>query len=524
MRIYSAEQLYIGDQLTIKNQQLGPTDLMERAGMQVFQWLHSRMQGAQVPVRIFCGIGNNGGDGLVLARHLVEHGYNVHTYVVNCSDKRSKNFLINYDRIKQVTKNWPTLIKDEGGFPEIHRDDVVVDAIFGIGLNRPLKGWVKKMAQHLNAAGAFILAIDLPSGLYANAPIKDPEAVVRANHTLAFQFPKLAFFMPTTGGFTQTWETLDIGIDPEFVMNTQPLGSFTNRQHLLSWYVPRAKFAHKGDYGHTLIAGGSYGKMGAAVLASKSALRMGSGLVTAYVPKCGVDIVQQTAVEAMVISDTNQEYLSEFSGNPNDYTLVVGMGMGTHTASVKALEQLLKNSKKPVVIDADAINILAAKPDLIKDVPKNSVLTPHPGELERLIGKWKDDYDKLKKAKAFSKANEVVLLIKGAHTCVLLGDAMFINSTGNPGMATAGSGDVLAGAIGGLMAQHYESWQAAVMAVYMHGSAGDIAVQQLGYQALTASDIIANMGEAFIQLFQPEEATNAQQGQQQEEANNQEQQ
>ena len=198
MNIFSTEQLYQADAITIQKQELGPTDLMERAGTQVFNWLHSRMQGAQVPVRIFCGIGNNGGDGLVLARHLIQHGYNVHTYVVNCSDKRSKNFLINYDRVKQVTKKWPTLIRSEADFPEIHRDDVVVDAIFGIGLNRCMEGWVKAMVQHLNSAGAFILAIDMPSGLYPNAPIEDPDAVVKANHTLSFQTPKLSFFMPST--------------------------------------------------------------------------------------------------------------------------------------------------------------------------------------------------------------------------------------------------------------------------------------------------------------------------------------
>ncbi len=515
MRIYTTDQLYTGDQITIKNQQLGPTDLMERAGGQVFGWLHSRMQGAQVPIRIFCGIGNNGGDGLVLARQLLEHGYNVHTYVVNCSDKRSKIFLINYDRVKQVTKKWPDLIKGKDDFPEIHRDDVVVDAIFGIGLNRCLGGWVKDLVIHINRAEAFILAIDLPSGLYANGPIEDPEAVIKANHTLTFQFPKFTFFMPSTGIYTQTWEALDIGIDPEFVMKTPPMASLITKQHLLSWYVPREKYAHKGTYGHTLIVGGSYGKIGASVLATRAAMRIGSGLATAYVPSCGVSILQTAVVEAMVIADANPEHISSSPESLKDYAVAVGMGMGTHTDSKLALGTLLKNADSPVVIDADAINCIAADSKLLALIPEDSVLTPHPGELERLIGAWNNDFDKLEKAKAFAAKHKVVLLIKGAHTLVIFKDTVFINTTGNPGMATAGSGDVLAGAIAGLLAQQYESWQAALIAVYLHGSAGDIAVQNLGYQALTASDLVANFGAAFIKLFKPDTPENMPEEQQQ---------
>lgn len=504
MNILSAEQLYQADQITIEKQGLSPTDLMERAGTQVFNWLHSRMQGAQVPVRIFCGIGNNGGDGLVLARHLIQHGYNVHTYVVNCSDKRSKNFLINYDRVKQVTKQWPTLIRSEADFPEIHRDDVVVDAIFGIGLNRCMGGWVKAMVQHLNVAGAFILAIDMPSGLYAESPIEDPEAVVKANHTLSFQLPKLAFFMPETGIFTNTWEAIDIGLDPEFIMTTPPIATFLNKQHLLSWYAPRPKYSYKGTFGHSLIAGGSLGKIGAVVLSARAALSVGSGLVTAQVPACGMTILQSAVPEAMVLPTASENQLEEIAVDPI-YSYGIGMGMGTSNDSLKALTDFLTAHKAPVVLDADALNLLASDKKLYKKIPPQSVLTPHPGELKRLIGSWTDDFDKLAKAKAFASKHKLILLIKGAHTVICLEEGVFINSTGNPGMATAGSGDVLAGMITGLIAQKYEPWQAAAMAVYLHGSAGDLAVKHLGYQALMASDIIDNIGPAFLKLFEVEQ-------------------
>lgn len=505
MNIFSTEQLYQADAITIQKQELGPTDLMERAGIQVFNWLHSRMQGAQVPVRIFCGIGNNGGDGLVLARHLIQHGYNVHTYVVNCSDKRSKNFLINYDRVKQVTKKWPTLIRSEADFPEIHRDDVVVDAIFGIGLNRCMEGWVKAMVQHLNGAGAFILAIDMPSGLYPNAPIEDPDAVVKANHTLSFQTPKLSFFMPSTGIYTNTWEAMDIGLDPEFLMTQPPIATLLHKQHILSWYQPRAKFSYKGTFGHSMLVGGSKGKVGAVVLATQAALRAGSGLATAHVPACGLTIIQTAVPEAMASSAYENAFLDSIPKSEG-HTYGIGMGMGMEEASKNALIGFLEQQKNPVVLDADALNLLATWPESYEKIPAQSVLTPHPGELKRLLGEWTDDFDKVEKAKAFAAKYNLVLLIKGAHTCICFEQGMLINPTGNPGMATAGSGDVLAGMITGLMAQGYPSWQAAAMGVYLHGSAGDIAVQQLGYQALLASDITLNIGNAFIELFKPEQA------------------
>ncbi|WP_435577543.1 NAD(P)H-hydrate dehydratase [Gilvibacter sp.] len=504
MNIFSAEQFYQADAITIQKQELGPTDLMERAGIQVFNWLHSRMHGAQVPVRIFCGIGNNGGDGLVLARHLIQHGYNVHTYVVNCSDKRSKNFLINYDRIKQVTKKWPTLITSEDGFPEIHKDDVVVDAIFGIGLNRCMDGWVKAMVQHLNAAGAFILAIDLPSGLYANAPIEDPEAVVKANHTLSFQLPKLSFFMPSTGIYTNTWEAIDLGLDPEFVMTQPPIATLLHKQHILSWYQPREKYSYKGTFGHSMLVGGSLGKMGAVVLATRAALRAGSGLATAHVPKCGLGVLQTTVPEAMASCSEEESFLNSIPLEPT-HTYGIGMGMGMEDGSLAALDQFLEAQEAPVLLDADALNLLASKKELYAKIPQQSVLTPHPGELKRLLGDWTDDFDKLQKAQAFAVELQVVILIKGAHTCICTPQGTLINSTGNPGMATAGSGDVLAGMITGLMAQGYPTWQAAAMGVYLHGSSGDIAVQHLGYQALLASDITENIGNAFIKLFEVEQ-------------------
>lgn len=505
MKLFSKEQIYEGDKLTVERQSISSTDLMERAGAQIFNWMHLRMQGAQVPIHIFCGIGNNGGDGLVLARHLILDGYNVKTYVVNCSDKRSKDFLINYDRIKNVTKKWPTLLSCEEDFPEINSEDIIVDAIFGIGLNRPVDVWVKGLFMYLRKTKAFTLSVDIPSGLSTDTVPKDENAVVWANFTLSFVTPKLVFFLPETSKFTEQWEALDIGLDPEFLFQTETEATLIGKHEVLPLYIPRTKFSHKGDFGHSLIIGGSYGKIGSVTLASKAALSIGAGLVTAYVPKCGYIPLQTAFPEAMVITDSNDEKITSITFEIKPTVIGLGIGIGTENETVTAFETFLKQNKTPLVIDADGINMLAKNTDLLKLLPAQTVLTPHPKELERLIGKWKHDFDKLDKTKHFSKKHNLVIVIKGANTITVFDDKLYLNTTGNPGLATAGSGDVLTGIITGLMSQGYKPLEATIFGVYLHGKSGDIALEDFGYHSLMASHIIEYLGEAFKDLFkQPE--------------------
>ena len=505
MKIFSAAQLYEADKTTVEKQEITSEELMERAGTQIFQWLHQRLNGAPIPIRIFCGIGDNGGDGLVVGRLLIEQGYNAIVYVVNCSDKRSHNFLANYDKIKYATKKWPILMKGEEDFPEINPEDIIVDTIFGIGLNRCPNGWVKKLIQYLNENKAFKLAIDIPSGLFSNSPLEDKEAVLRANHTLTFQTPKLSFFLPETAPFVSNFDVLDIGLDMEFLHNTEPLAELISKPEAQRFYQPRGKFSHKGNFGHALIVSGSYGKIGAAVLSTTAAFRIGAGLVTAFIPKCGYTVLQTTIPEAMVIVDKEEEYISEVSIDFEPSAIGIGMGIGKNKVTVEAMKGLFKNSKVPFVIDADALNNISENKDLLKLLPKNSVLTPHPGELKRLIGEWKNDYEKLEKVKKFSNKHEVVVVIKGAYTITVYSNKLYINDSGNPGMATAGSGDALSGVITGLLSQGYDPLLASVLGVYMHGRAGDIASGQIGYEALMAGDIIDNLGEAYLDLFASEE-------------------
>jgi len=505
MKLFSKEQIYQGDVLTAQKQNITSTELMERAGIQIFNWLHVRLQGAQVPIHVFCGIGNNGGDGLVVARHLIIHGYNVKTYIVNCSDKRTKDFLVNYDRIKETTKKWPDMLNCEADYPHIGVQDIIVDAVFGIGLNRPASDWVKGLFRHFRTSGAFTLAIDMPSGLYADKVPKDENGVVWANYTLSFASPKLVFFLPDTAKYTQQWEILDIGLDPEFLNVTQTDAVLLGKNEMLQVYKPRGKFSHKGDFGHCLIIGGSYGKIGATVLASKAALASGAGLVTAYVPKCGYQILQSAVPEVMVLTDKDEMKLIDIQFDIAPTVIGMGVGLGTDEKTVVALKTFLKKNKRPLVIDADAINILSQHKDLLRLLPKGTILTPHPKEMERLLGSWKDDFDKLSKAKAFSNEFGVILIIKGFNTITVNGDNLYVNTTGNPGLATAGTGDVLTGIITGLLAQGYESLEAAVFGVYLHGRSADIAVDSFGYQSLMASHVIEYLGKAYIDLFmQPE--------------------
>jgi len=501
MKIFDIAQLAEADKVTIKNQEISSADLMERAATLVFNDIHAKLNGAQILIKIFCGIGNNGGDGLVIGRLLLEHGYQVTVYVVNYSNKRSEDFLLNYDRIKEVNNDWPEVIKDKDDFPEINSKDFIIDAMFGIGLNRPLEEWVGNLVKYINKSGAFIVAVDMPSGLFADKiPSKD-QAVVKANVTITFQSPKLIFFLPQAAKYIGDMQVIDIGLDREYLAKAKVNKQLIGKPEAQLLYQPRTSFSHKGDFGHSLIVGGSYGKIGSISLTAKAALRTGAGLVTIFSPKCGYQILQTILPEAMVLTDKMEENLSNIDFDLSPDVICFGMGAGTSSETMQAFKSLLEKTKKPMVIDADGLNLLSKDNELLKLLPENSVLTPHPGELERLIGKWKDDFDKLYKSKKFCKKYDIILVIKGAHTITIFQDDIYINNTGNPGMATAGSGDVLSGVITSLISQQYEPLIAAVLGVYLHGRTGDIMAEELSYQGLIAGDIANNIGRSFLDLF-----------------------
>lgn len=501
MKIFQVKHLAEADRVTIKNEGITSAQLMERASTAVYNEIHKRLNHEQIPIKIFCGIGNNGGDGLVVGRLLLEQGYNVTIFIVNFTKERTPDFLLNYNKVKDMGEPWPTLLMREEDFPALSSKDFVIDAIFGIGLNRPAESWVASLIKHINRSNAFVLSIDMPSGLFSTKIPAAEDAVIYANYTLTFQAPKLVFYLPQTAGYTGDIQVLDIGLDREFLNSVSPQAYLVDKEEALKRYIPRKVFSHKGDYGHSLIIGGSYGKIGSVSLTAKSCLRTGAGLVTIYAPKCGYEILQTVLPEAMVITDSGEKELSNIEFELQASVICFGMGAGTAEKTLETFEKLLKTVKEPMVIDADGLNMISGKKELLELLPSQSVLTPHPKELERLIGKWKDDFDKIYKAKKFSKENDLILVMKDAHTIIIYQEEMFINNTGNPGMATAGAGDVLAGVITGLMSQNYKPLNAAILGTYIHGKAGDFAATSMSYQGMIASDITANIGNAFLDLF-----------------------
>ncbi|RPD90698.1 NAD(P)H-hydrate dehydratase [Aureibaculum marinum] len=501
-KILSVKQLYEADAATVKNKNISFIDLMEHVGILCFEWIHARLQGSQINIQIFCGTGNNGGDGLVIARHLKQYGYNVKTNIINCGNERSDVFLKNYDRLKEIGV-WADMITCETELPEISENDMVVDAIFGLGLSRKPENFIKKVIQHINASNAYVLSIDFPSGLFAEKAVTDKDSVIKAYHTLTFQSPKLAFLLPENRIYTKTWEVLEIGLDKEYIYNAKTSNYLLVKEEIKPIYRFRDKFSHKGDFGHSLIIGGSFGKIGAVSLSAKAALTMGSGLVTVHIPKCGYEILQTSIPEVMVEVDGDNE-LQNFNFEVLPSVIGVGMGMGTKTTTANGFKKFLNTNKIPLVIDADAINIISKNKKLIELIPENSVLTPHPKEFERLVGKWKDDYDKLEKLRLFAKKHKIIVVLKGAFTAIAHEGELYFNSTGNPALATAGSGDVLTGIITGLIAQKYHPFEAALLGVYLHGKTAEIGMETEVYETFVASDIIKNLSGAIMDLFKKE--------------------
>ena len=499
MKILSALQLYQLDRATIENKPISSVDLMEFAATQCYQWIINYLQNKKPTFYIFSGSGNNGGDGFVIARKLIEAGYSVNTYCIKLGNKESADFRINYDRlVKLDAEPLGLLTTDE--FPKINPNDIIIDAIFGIGLSRTPEGFVKEVIQLINWSKVKVISIDVPSGLFIEKTVIDVESVIKSEVTLSFQNAKLAFFLPENKLFCKHWHILDIGLDKNELSMISTKFQMVDDDYIHSLYRKRDKFSHKGSYGHSMIIGGSFGKIGAVVLASRAALRVGSGLVSAYIPKCGYNILQSTNPEVMVEVDA-EDHLEFFNYKTKPTVIGIGMGIGTSEKTCKGLGKFLMENSLPLVIDADGLNILAKNKEFLNLIPDNSILTPHPKEFERLVGKWKNDYEKLEKLISLSKRINCIVILKGAYTAIAQNDNIYFNSTGNPALATAGSGDVLTGIITGLLAQNYPPLAAAVLGVYLHGLTADIAIDKSQtMESFIASDSINNLSHAFNKI------------------------
>lgn len=492
MKILNAAHLKQADEATIKRQGITSYELMERAGNEVYNWLLAKYPPHETAFYIYCGTGNNGGDGLVIARLLTQKQCAVYVKITGAA-RQSDDFKTALQNAQDADVKFITDEPEHAG-----RHAVIIDALFGTGLNREPEGEALEEIVYINNSGCEIVSIDVPSGLFLD---KKTEIAVQSDYVLAFQMPKLAFYLPQTQKFIKHIAILEIGLDTAFIENTDVSYFYTDMQEAVQRYRPVPQYAHKGTQGHALIIGGSYGKAGAALLCTKAALKAGCGLVTAYIPKCGYTVLQTAFPEAMVITG-GKNYIDQISFEIKPDVIAIGPGLGQEVQTQQAVYDFLKINRVPLIIDADALNILSYNKDWLELLPENSVLTPHPKELQRLVGEWHDDFDKIEKIKAFSKKYNVILVAKDASTLVCYKDEVHVNSSGNAALATGGSGDVLTGIITGLAAQGYDMVSATIFGVYLHGHTADIGSNETGKQAFTASSIINYLGKAFMDIEQ----------------------
>ncbi len=494
MKILNSLQIKVLDKQAIDKEKITSLELMEKAAYSFVEWFMDKFT-YKNPIHIFCGKYNNGGDGLAIARMLLDQRYIVYVHVVNHTEKCSEDFKQNLEALSDRIK--VNYINSSADIPVILPHSIIVDAILGSGLSRPLLGVLEDVVIHLNKQMNTTIAVDIATGLYTDA-YNPSTSILEVDYTVSFQVPKLSFFLAHNYKYVGKWVCVDIGLDNKYLDSIDTEYYYVDLPIINSMLKAREKFTHKGSFGHTLLIAGSCGKIGAAILAAKASLRTGTGLVTTHLPKCGFLAMQAALPECIVSIDKTEEHLSSWPKISEYNSIAIGPGLGMAADTLEGFRKIMKSLVKPTIFDADAINILGAYPELMLNVPENSMFTPHPKEFERLVGTVSNGYERLEKQLEFCEKYKVYVAFKGAHTTVCTPDGKFyFNSTGNPGMATAGSGDVLTGIIAALIAQDYTPEEAMVLGVFLHGKAGDLAVEEHSQESLMASDIISHIGKAY---------------------------
>jgi len=499
MKILSAEQIREADKITIEKQGIPSIDLMERAAEGLAKAITSIAE-PTYPVDIFCGKGNNGGDGLALARLLIQGGFEVNVWVIGNNEGGSKDFRENLKRLNKLKTI--TFIEDEHDFPEVSSDSLVVDSILGSGLNRPLEGLIDAIVGRINQLPNKKISVDIPTGLFADDNSEnDLEKVLRADITLSFQIPKLSFFSRNTAPLTGSFQIIDIGLDKEFIHKAATSYYHFTKADAQEIFIARKEFSYKGTYGHALMIAGGEGKYGAAMLAAKSCMRSGSGLLTVCLPKEGVNVLHTYLPEAMAIAG-GDNVVNELP-NLKPYSAVgLGPGIGQKPETARLLKKVIQSTTSSLVLDADALNILSDNRTWLSFLPPKTILTPHIGEFRRLLGveELRDNY--LQQLSVFSQKNQVITILKDAITTVATpAGQMFFIKEGSPALATAGSGDVLTGLITGLLSSGYGSERAALLGVYLHARAGKLAGEKYSLESVLAGDVITNIASAFRELY-----------------------
>lgn len=503
MKIFSTRDIKTLDSLTIEYEPITSIDLMERAAHVLTEAFMMRW-GSDTPVVVFAGPGNNGGDALAMARMLGEAGYEVEAYLFDTKGSLSPDCETNKQRLDGVWGVTLHEITTQFAPPVLTDAHVLLDGLFGSGLNKPLSGGFAAVVKYINASAATVVSIDVPSGLMGEDNTHNTRAhIVRADLTLSLQLPKLAFFFAENEEVVGEWQLLDIGLSERAMAETETDYLLTEHDDIAGMLKPRTRFAHKGTFGKALLVAGSRGMAGASVLAAKACLRSGVGTLTVHLPRCNNEIMQVAVPEAMTRLDVAEHCFSSPLDADEFRAVAVGPGIGRAVDTEIALSELISSCSNPMVVDADALNILSGHRSHLSQLPAGSILTPHPAELERLVGKCASSYERLSRARELASNCNLYVVLKGAYSAVVTPEGKcYFNPTGNPGMATGGSGDVLTGVILALLAQGYGSEQAARIAVYVHGLAGDIAKERYGEIGMTAGDIVSCLPAAWKRLVE----------------------
>ena len=502
MKIFTAAQIHELDKYTIENEPIESIDLMERAAKALTRAIMDEYN-SLMPVIVFAGPGNNGGDALAVARMLAENNYTVTVYLFNVNGKLSNDCAVNKVRLmdNRRVKNFIE-VRQEFEPPVLEEGMLIIDGIFGSGLNKPLAGGFASLVKYINSSAATVVSIDVPSGLMTEDNTYNVRAnIIHADLTLTLQHVKLAFLFKENQPYIGRLKVLDIRLSKEGIQKLDANYTLLEENDVRQLIQPRSAFAHKGDMGHALLIAGSYGMGGAAVLAAKACLRAGCGKLTVHSPKKNNMVLQISVPEAIIQLDREETTFSEPIDTEEYHVVGIGPGLGTSEQTAIAMISQIRRSQCPIVADADALNMLGTHRSWMQQLPKGMILTPHPKELDRMEGNCADSYERLVKASNLAERIQGYVILKGHYSALCMPDGHVIfNSTGNAGMATAGSGDVLTGIITGLLARGYKQAEACLLGMYLHGLAGDIAAKELGEESLIASDLIQYLPKAFKRL------------------------
>ena len=502
MKIFTSTQIKELDKFTIENEPISSLNLMERAAQTMTRSI-TELWGTATPIVVFAGPGNNGGDALAIARMMADQGYQIVAYLFNISGHLSPDCAAN-KKLLEENKHIQQFFEVTQEFdpPVLDEKTLVIDGLFGSGLNKPLAGGFASLVKYINASPSKIVSIDAPSGLMAEDNTYNIKAnIIRAYLTLTLQQPKLSFFFAENQQFIGQLRVLDIRLSQEGIQKMDSSYTVIEENDIRNSLLPRNPYAHKGQMGHALLIAGSYCMAGAAILAAKACLRSGVGKLTVNSPRRNIPMIQQSVPEAIIKTGAEEIIFAESVDTEEYNAMGIGPGLGQSEQTAIALIAQLRRTQCPIVADADAINILANHRAWLQQLPKGIILTPHPKEFDRLEGHSADSYERLTKACNLAERLQGIVILKGHYTAICMADGhVMFNPTGNAGMATAGSGDVLTGIITGLLARGYQPKEACMVGVYLHGLAGDLAAAELGEESLLASDIIQYLPRAFKRL------------------------